>query len=136
MRRAGGPPARGSRSLSGLSLRSLRARPLRSLLTAGAIVLGVGMVFGVLLLVGTIHSTFNQLFDSIYGKTDVVVSGQQSAGALPTVDDPARAGRSRRQGGLGQRRLDLPHHRQPRQGGPHAVRAAVRRRRGPRPSRR
>ncbi|HUH81614.1 MAG TPA: FtsX-like permease family protein [Solirubrobacteraceae bacterium] len=71
-------------SLSGMSLRSLRARPLRSLLTAGAIVLGVGMVFGVLLLVGTIHSTFKQLFDSIYGKTDVVVSGQQSAGTLPT----------------------------------------------------
>jgi putative ABC transport system permease protein len=70
-------------SLTGLSLRSLRARPLRSVLTAGAIVLGVGMMFGVLLLVGTIHSTFGQLFDSIYGKTDVVVSGQQSAGALP-----------------------------------------------------
>lgn len=70
-------------SLTGLSVRSLRARPLRSLLTAGAIVLGVGMMFGVLLLVGTIHSTFNQLFDSIYGKTDVVVSGQQSAGSLP-----------------------------------------------------
>ncbi len=75
-------------SLTGLSLRSLRARPLRSVLTASAIVLGVGMVFGVLLLVGTIHSTFNQLYDSIYGKTDVVVSGQQSAGSLPlsTID--------------------------------------------------
>jgi putative ABC transport system permease protein len=71
-------------SLTGLSLRSLRARRLRSLLTAGAIVLGVGMVFGVLLLVGTIHSTFSQLYDSIYGKTDVVVSGQQSAGSLPS----------------------------------------------------
>jgi len=70
-------------SLTGLSLRSLRSRPARSLLTAGAIVLGVGMVFGVLLLVGTIHSTFTQLYDSIYGRTDVVVSGQQSAGALP-----------------------------------------------------
>ena len=70
-------------SLTGLSLRSLRARPLRSMLTAGAIVLGVGMVFGVLLLVGTIHSTFTQLYDSIYGRTDVVVSGQQSAGSLP-----------------------------------------------------
>ena len=60
-------------SLTGISLRSLRARPLRSLLTAGAIMLGVGMVFGVLLLVGTIHSTFDRLYDSIYGKTDIVV---------------------------------------------------------------
>jgi putative ABC transport system permease protein len=71
--------------LTGLSLRSLRARPLRSVLSACAIVLGVGMVFGVLLLVGTIRSTFNQLYDSIYGKTDVVVSGQQSAGSLPST---------------------------------------------------
>jgi putative ABC transport system permease protein len=75
-------------SLAGLSLRSLRARPLRSLLTTAAIVLGVGMVFGVLLLVGTIHSTFGRLYDSIYGNTDVVVSGEQSIGSLPeaTID--------------------------------------------------
>src|SRR4029078_7881492 len=70
-------------SLSALSLHSLRARPLRSLLTAGAIMLGVGMVFGVLLLVGTIHSTFDRLYDSIYGNTDIVVSGDQSIGSLP-----------------------------------------------------
>ncbi|WP_028064168.1 ABC transporter permease [Solirubrobacter soli] len=69
-------------SLTGISLRSLRARPLRSVLTAGAIMLGVGMVFGVLLLVGTIHSTFDRLYDSIYGKTDIVVSGDQSIGSL------------------------------------------------------
>jgi putative ABC transport system permease protein len=70
-------------SLTGVSLRSLRARPLRSLLTAGAIMLGVGMVFGVLLLVSTIHSTFGRLYDGIYGKTDIVVSGEQSIGSLP-----------------------------------------------------
>jgi putative ABC transport system permease protein len=81
---AGGLPA-GARvsSLTRLSLRSLRARLLRSVLTAGAIVLGVGMVFGVLLLVGTIHSTFGSLYDSLYGKTDIVVSGDQSIGSLP-----------------------------------------------------
>ena len=75
-------------SFTGVSLRSLRARPLRSLLTTGAIVLGVGMVFGVLLLVGTIHSSFDRLYDSIYGGTDVVVSGEQSIGSLPegTID--------------------------------------------------
>ena len=79
------------------------------MLTAGAIVLGVGMVFGVLLLVGTIHSTFNQLYDSIYGKTDVVVSGQQSAGALPASTIHARARGARGEGRLRRRRLDLPH---------------------------
>src|SRR4051794_18794411 len=75
-------------TFTGLSLRTLRARPLRSGLTAGAIVLGVGMVFGVLLLVGTIHSTSGKLYDSIYGRTDVVVSGKNSAGALTegTID--------------------------------------------------
>ncbi|HYF25984.1 MAG TPA: ABC transporter permease [Baekduia sp.] len=79
-------------SLTGLSLRSLRARVLRSILTAGAVVLGVGMVFGVLLLVGTIHSTFDRLFDSIYGNTDVVISGEQMVGSLPaTTIDQVRA---------------------------------------------
>ena len=75
-------------SFTRLSLRSLRARPLRSVLTASAIMLGVGMVFGVLLLVGTIHSTFDRLYDSIYGNTDVVVSGERSVGSLPeaTID--------------------------------------------------
>jgi len=75
-------------SLSGIGLRSLRARPLRSLLTAGAVVLGVGMVFGVLLLVGTIHATFDHLYDATYGKTDLVVSGVNSVGSLPesTID--------------------------------------------------
>jgi putative ABC transport system permease protein len=70
-------------SFTRLSLRSLRARPLRSLLTTAAIVLGVGMVYGVLLLVGTIHSTFDRLYDSIYGNTDLVVSGERSIGSLP-----------------------------------------------------
>jgi putative ABC transport system permease protein len=69
-------------TFTGLSLRTLRARPLRSGLTAAAIVLGVGMVFGVLLLVGTIHSTFNRLYDSVYGRTDIVISGTHSAGAM------------------------------------------------------
>jgi len=81
---------RGARvgSFTRLSLRTLRARPLRSALTAGGIVLGVGMVFGVLLLVGTIHDTFGRLFDSMYGRTDIVLSGEQSVGSLEgsTID--------------------------------------------------
>jgi putative ABC transport system permease protein len=71
------------RSFGGIGLRSLRARPLRSLLTTAGIVLGVGMVFGVLILVSTIHSTFTNLFDAIYGNTSLIVSGKSSIGSVP-----------------------------------------------------
>jgi putative ABC transport system permease protein len=63
------------RSFGALALRQVRARRLRSLLTAAGIVLGVGMILGVLLLTATIHRTFADLFDSVYGRTDLVVSG-------------------------------------------------------------
>ncbi|MBS1886411.1 MAG: ABC transporter permease [Actinobacteria bacterium] len=71
------------RSFAGLGGRSLRARPLRSGLTAAGIVLGVGMAFGVLVLVATIHSSFGSLFNTIYGNTDVIVSGKASVGEVP-----------------------------------------------------
>jgi putative ABC transport system permease protein len=70
-------------SFAGLGMRSLRARKLRSGLTMAGIVLGVGMAFGVLVLVATIHSSFNDLFDAIYGNTSVVVSGKNSIGEVP-----------------------------------------------------
>src|SRR5215210_1167217 len=63
------------RSFSSLALRQVRARRLRSLLTAAGIVLGVAMILGVLLLTVTIHRTFTDLFDSVYGRTDLIVSG-------------------------------------------------------------
>jgi putative ABC transport system permease protein len=68
---------------AGIGLRSLRTRPLRSVLTTLGIVLGVGMVFGVLILVTTIHSSFSNLFDAIYGNTSVIVSGKSSVGSVP-----------------------------------------------------
>jgi putative ABC transport system permease protein len=71
------------RSFNALPLRQVRSRPLRALLTTAGIVLGVGMIFGVLLLVSTLHRTFTDLFDSVYGRTDLVVSGSQSTGTLP-----------------------------------------------------
>jgi len=71
------------RSFYGLSLRQLRTRRLRVLLTAAGIVLGVAMICGVLLLAATIRTTFTDLYDSIYGKTDLVVSGSESTGSLP-----------------------------------------------------
>jgi putative ABC transport system permease protein len=68
---------------AGLGLRSLRARPLRSVLTSAGIVLGVGMVFGVLILVSTIHSSFSNLYDAMYGNTSLIVSGKSSIGSVP-----------------------------------------------------
>jgi putative ABC transport system permease protein len=71
------------RSYYSLGLRQLRTRRLRVLLTASGIVLGVGMICGVLLLAATIQRTFTDLYDSIYGKTDLIVSGSESTGSLP-----------------------------------------------------
>jgi hypothetical protein len=68
---------------AGLGARSLRARPLGSGLTMAGIVLGVGMAFGVLVLVTTIHSSFDRLFDAIYGNTSAVVTGRSSVGQVP-----------------------------------------------------
>jgi putative ABC transport system permease protein len=75
------------RSIDGLAARQLKTRPLRAALTAFGVVLGVGMVFGVLLLVGTIRHTFDDLVSSAWGKTDLIVSGEAN-GILPesTVD--------------------------------------------------
>ena len=70
------------RSFNSLALRQLRTRPLRSALTAFGVVLGVGMVFGVLLLVGTIRATFDEVMDSAWGETDLIVMGEGN-GTLP-----------------------------------------------------
>ena len=70
-------------SFNALPLRQLGSRRMRALLTTAGIVLGVGMIFGVLLLAATLQRTFTDLFDSVYGSTDLVVSGAQSTGSLP-----------------------------------------------------
>ena len=63
------------RSFSSLAVRQVRARRGRALLTAAGIVLGVGMILGVLLLAATINRTFADLYSSVYGNTDLIVSG-------------------------------------------------------------
>lgn len=69
------------RSLDALAVRQLRSQPLRAVLTTFGVVLGVAIVFSVLLLVGTIRHTMDDVFDSALGKTDVVVTPK--AGLLP-----------------------------------------------------
>ncbi len=63
------------RNFGSLALRQVRSRRARSLLTAAGIVLGVGMILGVLLLSATINRTFADLYDSVYGRADLIVSG-------------------------------------------------------------
>jgi putative ABC transport system permease protein len=73
------------RSFGSLALRQVRSRRLRSLLTGAGIVLGVGMILGVLLLAATIHRTFNDLYDTVYGRTDLIVSGEGSVGGSTSL---------------------------------------------------
>jgi putative ABC transport system permease protein len=70
------------RSLELTGVRQLGTRRLRSALTTLGIVLGVGMVFGVLVLVGTIRHTFDSLIDSAWGSADLIVTAQ-AGGQLP-----------------------------------------------------
>ena len=63
------------RNFGSLAFKQVRSRRARSLLTAAGIVLGVGMILGVLLLSATINRTFTDLYDSVYGKADLIVSG-------------------------------------------------------------
>jgi putative ABC transport system permease protein len=76
-------------SFSGVALRGMRTHKLRSVLTGLGVVLGVGMVFAVLVLVGTIHQTFTQLIDSAYGTRSLIVSprggGMVSQRTLATI---------------------------------------------------
>jgi putative ABC transport system permease protein len=60
-----------------VAVRGLLARKLRSTLTAIAIVLGVAMVSGTLVLTDTIDKAFDSIFSSSYEQTDAVVSGKK-----------------------------------------------------------
>ena len=70
------------RSFHGLSLRSLAARPQRTLLTATGIVLGVGIVFGVITLSDTMSSTFRDLYSRAFGAAEVVVTASGGNGTF------------------------------------------------------
>src|SRR5712671_3983 len=57
----------------GLTLASLRARPLRALLTAFSIVLGVAMISGTFVVTGQINRAFSEIFGAVNVKNDVVI---------------------------------------------------------------
>ena len=58
-----------------VTLRGLLSRKLRAALTAFAVVLGVAMVSGTLVLTDTIEKAFVSIFSSSYEQTDAVVTG-------------------------------------------------------------
>src|SRR5512144_852962 len=66
-----------------LTLASLRSRPLRAILTALSIVLGVAMISGTFVLTGQIDRAFSQIFDAANAKNDVVI-------VLRTVSDDSQ----------------------------------------------
>ncbi|WP_217913196.1 ABC transporter permease [Miltoncostaea marina] len=78
--------------MTAIALRSLAERRLRATLTALAIVLGVAMVAGSLILTDTVDRAFTQIFSSSYTNTDLVVRGASAVEGTqagpPTV--PAR----------------------------------------------
>ena len=72
------------RRFSGISLRNLRARVQRTLLTTIGIVLGVGIVFGVVTLSDTMSSTFKELYSRAFGAAEITVT---AAGGSGTFDE-------------------------------------------------
>ncbi len=71
------------RRFNSLAWRNISSRPLRAGLNAIGIVLGVGLVFAVTALSTNLVNTFDSLFDSVYGETDIIVATTNAAGVLP-----------------------------------------------------
>ena len=94
------------RRFSGISLRNLRARFQRTLLTAIGIVLGVGIVFGVITLSDTMSGTFEELFTRAYGSADLTVTAAGGSGGF----DEGTTQKVRGYGGVGSAapRLSVP----------------------------
>jgi putative ABC transport system permease protein len=60
-----------------VALRGLRDRPLRTILTALSVVLGVAMISGTYVLTDTINKSFSEVFTQANSGTDVVVSSKK-----------------------------------------------------------
>jgi putative ABC transport system permease protein len=63
--------------VTALTLRSLAARKARTALTAAAVVLGVGLISGTLILTATINRTFDDVFKEATSGFDVAVQAKQ-----------------------------------------------------------
>ncbi len=59
-----------------VALKGLAGRPVRALLTAIAIILGVAMISGTYILTDTINSGFDTIFSQSYKNADIVITGK------------------------------------------------------------
>ena len=59
-----------------VALKGIAGRPVRALLTAIAIILGVAMISGTYILTDTINNGFNTIVTNSYKNADVVISGE------------------------------------------------------------
>jgi putative ABC transport system permease protein len=60
-----------------VALKGLLGRKVRALLTAFAVVIGVAMVSGTLVLTDTIQKAFDGIFSASYAQTDAVIAGKE-----------------------------------------------------------
>src|SRR4051794_40054198 len=78
-----------------VALKGLAGRKVRALLTALAIVIGVTMVSGTLVLTDTIQKGFDSVFGASYEQTDAVIAGKEivkgSQSGAATVPEPLLA---------------------------------------------
>jgi putative ABC transport system permease protein len=63
--------------VTAVALKGLLGRKVRALLTASAIVIGVAMVSGTLVLTDTIQKGFDGIFTASYEQTDAVIAGKE-----------------------------------------------------------
>jgi putative ABC transport system permease protein len=79
-----------------VALRGLRARPLRTALTALAVVLGVAMIAGTYIFTDTINRSFTEVFAQASTGTDVAISSKKVDKDFSTDPPPLDGGLVRR----------------------------------------
>jgi putative ABC transport system permease protein len=87
----------------GVALKGLLGRKLRAALTAFAIVLGVAMISGSLVLTDTIGKSFDGIYGQSYASADAVVSGKEavSTGSAPPAFSASLLGKVKNVDGAG-----------------------------------
>src|SRR5664279_2249120 len=75
------------------AIKNLIAHRLRLMATALAVILGVALMAGTLVLTATMQRTFDNLFADVYRGTDAVVRAQATFEGLQNVDTAAQRGR-------------------------------------------
>ena len=79
-----------------VALRGLRARPLRTALTALAVVLGVAMISGTYIFTDTINRSFTEVFAQANTGTDVAITSKKVDEDFSTDPPPLTTTWSRR----------------------------------------